>query len=241
MSMINFNRKRKYERKLMAALNQNQDFLVDNLRGEWEEIDKLIRRKEKIERIVELTKKSGMALGKAVLGLALVGGVLTMVMVAPKIFTLIGRSNKEGVKYKGFFSKSDLKNSMKYLKYKKYIKIIKKDNEKFEIYLEKKGKDKIIKESFHDLTIPQPIKWDGYWRIIIFDIPEKHKWAREGFREKLRQLNFYQLQESVFVIPYNCRKEIEFLCSIFNISDYVRFIKTNHLVFDDDIKDIFKV
>ncbi len=46
------------------------------------------------------------------------------------------------------------------------------------------------------------IKWDGYWRILIFDIPENQRRKRDVLRRKLSELNFYQLQKSVWLTPF---------------------------------------
>lgn len=233
--------KRKYENKILFRIDKNKTLLINNLENEWDSIQKSINRKEKIEKIIELTKKSGIVLCKTILQLAAIGGILTVVMVAPKIFAAFNDLSKTDKKYKGFFYKKDFNNSIKYLKNKKYIKVIKKDDGTFEIYLEKKGAQKALFESFNDLTIKKQEKWDNLWRIVIFDIPEKLKWGRDGFRGKLKQLNFYQIQESVFVFPYDCKKEVEFLCSIFNISDYVRFIEAKSIIHNSDIIDFYKL
>ena len=96
----------------------------------------------------------------------------------------------------------------------------------------KKGMKKALRNCFNDLRIPKPKKWDGFWRMVIFDIPHKLKWARDGFRHKLEDLGFYQFQKSVFVFPYPCREEVNFLVFVFCVSSYVRFLKTNQI--DDD-------
>lgn len=70
------------------------------------------------------------------------------------------------------------------------------------------GKERIAKYNVESLEIKKPKKWDGKWRLVIFDIPNKKKFARELFREKLKNLGFYQLQESVFIHPFPCRAEI---------------------------------
>lgn len=247
--MQNKKGKRKYEQKLITALalDGNRDFLINNFKMEWEEVQKDINRKERIEKIETLLKKSGVAIGKTVLGLALFGGVLTAVMVAPKIFVLFSSPNKYGKRYKIFLREQEFKRAMVNFKRCHYIKMLKKQNDNdengkvYEIYLEKKGEQRIIKESFNDLTIAKPANWDGIWRMVIFDIPDKHKWAREGLREKLRQLNFYQLQESVFVFPYDCQKEIIFICSVFNINDYVRYLEVKKIIFDEDLKNFYRI
>ena len=56
--------------------------------------------------------------------------------------------------------------------------------------------------------------------MVIFDIPEKKKKAREALRQKLKDLNMVKLQDSIWVTPYPCEDEIAFIKSIFNLSDY---------------------
>ncbi len=59
--------------------------------------------------------------------------------------------------------------------------------------------------------------WDGIWRLVIFDIPDDQKKAREALRQKIKEMGFYSLQKSVFITPYECENEIDFVCSIFDI------------------------
>lgn len=229
--------KRKYEKKLGFGINKNNKFLIAQLRNEWEEAQKMNRRQQRLEKFVRISKESGIILGKVVLTLLALGGALTIAAVAPNIFAAFGKSSK----HRSYFEKNNFRNSLKYLKSQKYIKIARKNRNECKIYLEKEGNKKLLRESFNDLKMSQSTKWDGYWRMIIFDIPDEHKWAREGFREKLKILGLYPLQESVFIYPYDCRREIEFLCSVFNISDFVRFIESKSLTPSEDIKSYFSL
>ena len=72
------------------------------------------------------------------------------------------------------------------------------------IVLTKNGQKKALEYQINELKIKKPDKWDGKWRIVIFDIPEKKKKAREVLRAKLKDLGFKELQKSVFVLPYEC-------------------------------------
>lgn len=45
-------------------------------------------------------------------------------------------------------------------------------------------------------------KWDGYFRVAVFDIEEKQRGDREFIRGKLKELGFAMLQESVWVSPF---------------------------------------
>ena len=65
--------------------------------------------------------------------------------------------------------------------------------------------------------------------MVIFDIPEQHKRARESLRLKLKNLNFYQLQKSVFVFPYHCKNEIEFIAEFFRIKKFITYIEAKVL------------
>ena len=74
------------------------------------------------------------------------------------------------------------------------------------------------------MSIKIPKQWDKKWRIVIFDIPEKLKKSREILRFQLKRLNFYELQKSVFVLPYSCKDEIEYIIEFYGIRRFVRFI-----------------
>ena len=64
-------------------------------------------------------------------------------------------------------------------------------------------------------------RWDGKWRIVMFDISELEKEKRNYLRRKLRELGFGMLQESVFITPHDIIKDFsEYLDSI-DLGKYV--------------------
>lgn len=65
------------------------------------------------------------------------------------------------------------------------------------------------------LQIKEPRKWDGKWRVVIFDIKEVSRNHRDAFRAKLKELGFRYLQRSVWLHPYDCRDELELLRDFF--------------------------
>jgi DNA-binding transcriptional regulator PaaX len=73
------------------------------------------------------------------------------------------------------------------------------------------------------MKIKEQGQWDGRWRIVFFDIPEKRRKARDALRDKLRDLGFYELQKSVFVHPFPCRDEIDFVVEFLKIRPFVRY------------------
>ena len=104
-----------------------------------------------------------------------------------------------------------------------YISWKEKSDGACEVVITKQGISHAKILDLENLIIEKPHKWDGKWRIVFFDIPEKERKARNALREKLRDLGFYELQKSVFVLPYGCQDEINFVVSIFNIKPYVQY------------------
>lgn len=91
-------------------------------------------------------------------------------------------------------------------------------NHQFYISLTSKGKQMAGIYQIDALKIPKPKQWDGKWRILLFDIPEKLRITREAFRGKLRELGFCPLQKSAWIHPYDCETEVELLKDFFGLS-----------------------
>ncbi len=86
------------------------------------------------------------------------------------------------------------------------------------------------------------VKWDGKWRILIFDIPQELHNKRNRLRTKLKFLGFYMLQKSVFTFPYPCEDELVGYCNNLNISDYVNIITAENLGhIESDVREFFKL
>lgn len=90
------------------------------------------------------------------------------------------------------------------------------------VVLSEKGKTRAITFHIDTIVIPKPEQWNGEWYAVFFDIPEHLKKARGALRHKLYDLGFYHWQKSVFVYPYPCRDQIDFVVEFFNIRRYVR-------------------
>lgn len=76
-----------------------------------------------------------------------------------------------------------------------------------------------------ELPINRIKKWDGMWRVVIFDIPETHKIVREVLREKLKFLGFMQIQKSVFVIPWPCKEAIRTLQNFYQSDKFIKYME----------------
>ncbi len=87
-----------------------------------------------------------------------------------------------------------------------------------------RGKRWILKYTLEDLEIGKPKEWDNKWRMVIYDVARHKAALRNIFRSTIRRLGFYNVQESVWIYPYACEKEINFLrdyCDMGNDVIYV--------------------
>jgi len=125
------------------------------------------------------------------------------------------------------------------LKKSRLVIVQEKEDGKFLVQLTERGKRKIREIQFMDLQITKPKKWDGVWRIVIFDIPNtKHK-GRNALRDKLKELGFYQLQKSIWVLPYPCEPEIEFIVELFELYPYVNLVEARRIKDDTKLRKYF--
>src|SRR3989344_2620599 len=110
-----------------------------------------------------------------------------------------------------------------------------------EMILTEKGRKRALKYKLDEIKIKRPAKWDGKWRIVIFDIPEKMKRAREVLREKLRELGFKELQKRVFIYPFERKDEIDFITEFFNLRFCIRLIRSDFITNEAELKLWFKL
>lgn len=82
-------------------------------------------------------------------------------------------------------------------------------------------------------------RWDGKWRIILFDIPEKKKHQRHYLRSVIKALGFKEFQKSVWIYPYKIPSFLTKLLAEESILPYTRFITTSSIDYDKDLKKLF--
>lgn len=112
-------------------------------------------------------------------------------------------------------NKSSLAQALKRLREKGLIDFI--SNDKLAYKLTDQGKQKAVWESI--VISDEP--WDGKWRLVIFDIPEKRRQARNLLRNSLKKWGFTPWQQSLWVTKKNCTKPLrEFIKSV-GIEDWV--------------------
>lgn len=148
--------------------------------------------------------------------IALAGtGVLTISLALPNFPQVLKlfKKNDADARYR-------IKRVILALKKKRFIKIYEKDNMDV-IEITEDGKKKILTYKIDEMKIRRPKKWDGRWRLVAFDIPERHKKARVALSYKLKQIGLYPFQKSVFLTPFDCSEEIDFIGEFFRVRKYI--------------------
>lgn len=163
---------------------------------------------------------------KGVLVLLGAGAVIGLALMFPGIGFLYKEINK--AKWEAAKKRGSLKSTIKRLEKQQLISWSEQNGET-KLILTDKGRKRVLQYKIDELKVKKPNKWDGWWRVIIFDIPEEEKVAREFFRNKLKDMEFYQLQKSVFVCPYECKDEVDFLSHTFEVAPYVHIIKAKEI------------
>ena len=95
------------------------------------------------------------------------------------------------------------------------------------IVLSDKGKKRALMYHIEQMGIKEPPRWDGKWRLVLFDIPERKRALRDALRIKLKYLGFKELQHSVHILPYPCKDEIDFLVEFFEARPWVYYLEAD--------------
>lgn len=105
------------------------------------------------------------------------------------------------------------------------------------------GTKALLRATYQSFRLkPQKKTWDGMWRVVLFDVPEEKKRARDALRKLLVRIGFYPLQKSTFATPVSCRKEVEDITTAFSLKGYIIYLETDNLgVQELTVKNFFNL
>lgn len=180
-------------------------------------------------------KKPKTEIAKDVLIWLATAGVVAVAATSPFFIVNLLRAFSRGRRYE----RKDLYNTFYYLRKRGYIDIYQ-ENKQMYISLTEDGRKKAGWFQINHLIIRKPRKWDHKWRIIIFDVEEKHRSKREAMRGLFKRLGLTALQKSAWVYPYECRDEIELLRDFFGLNENeLRYIVTDDMGGDKEVRKLF--
>lgn len=175
---------------------------------------------------------------KIILNTVFAVGVLSVALVAPNVLSVIKKlegtfKRKKNLKY-------SINNSFTRLREKGLIEIIEINGKKV-AHITKKGEDKLDFLDKHNFKLKIPKKWDGRWRVVIFDIKESRSRTRFLLRKTLSQIGFVRLQNSVWLYPYDCEDLISLLKADFKIGKDILYMIVEKLENDWHLRKAFNL
>lgn len=175
---------------------------------------------------------------KAILSTVFAVGGLGVAFMAPKMTKVLAEFEPGFMKKK--FGKYSFNRSLKRLKDTGLI-FFEKTNKGSFVRLTPKGEVKLRRLEISDFKLKKPKKWDGKWRLLVFDIKEERKNTRNKIRYTLKRIGFTWLQDSVWVYPYDCEDLILLLKADFKIGKDLLYIIADSIENDRPVRKIFNL
>lgn len=175
---------------------------------------------------------------KIILNTIFTAGILAVVAVAPNVLSVMKQlegsfRRKKNLKY-------SINDSFTRLREKGLIEIVE-INGKRVARITEKGENKLDFLEKYDFKLQIPKRWDGRWRIVIFDIKESRSKVRFLLRKTLSQIGFVRLQNSVWLYPYDCEDLISLLKADFKIGKDVLYMIVEKLENDWHLRKTFQL
>lgn len=170
----------------------------------------------------------------AIIGVVAVAGVIAVAAIAPNLTKLFGGSKY--LRQRLYQSRSRIA----YLIAQGYLVVEKEEGVK-RVRLTGKGEQFAALIQDGEVSPKKPRKWDGKWRLLIFDIPERRKKIRGQVRSTLIMLGFMRLQDSVWVYPYDCEDYMIILKADLKIGKEVLYIIADQIEYDKPLRRHFNL
>lgn len=137
------------------------------------------------------------------------------------------------------YSKKQIRSAVNSIKNQKLIEYIADKDGKTTVKITIKGEVRLRTFAIDLIKIKKHKKWDGRWRLVMYDFPIRFKKARNAFRWKLKDLGFFQFQKSAWIYPYLCEDEIIFIADFFGVGKHVEILTVESILRDDKLKKYF--
>ena len=183
-----------------------------------------------------IQNRKRMAVQTAVLRTVYAAGIISAIVLAPKLSRILpspdgGRKSRGALYARIGAAQSALRQKG----------LLTKDSGE-RLRLTEKGAAHIERILMREYAIPAPVRWDGKWRILMFDIGEKRRRVRTRLRILLQGVGFVRLQNSVWVYPYPCDEFIALVrASLASGVGELRQITADALESDRTLREHFRL
>jgi DNA-binding transcriptional regulator PaaX len=84
-----------------------------------------------------------------------------------------------------------------------------------------KGIHRLQRAQLDTVIIPHSAAWDGYWRMVTYDVPRAQSTKRRLFTDQLKRLGFVMVRESVWFHKEPCFNAVLEIAKYCNIQRYI--------------------
>lgn len=174
--------------------------------------------------------------GMIILGVVGMAGLLALTLAVPNAVQLLRFLKRNDRRYK---THTYVNKTIKKLHQRGLISIFEKNGKEM-IRLTEKGQRELLRYTLKKKSLKKQ-KWDKKWRLLVFDIEEKRRFARDRARKDLLSFGFVRLQDSVWVYPHECDEAVALLKAQYKIGKEMLYIVTEYLDEDEVLKKRFGV
>lgn len=170
------------------------------------------------------------------LGIIVIAGVIPLLAVAPGLGLVLKRIGFE----KRLRDTRYVPNILYRLERKGFIRFEGKDDHRH-VCITAQGRERFYARRTMLLHRPRKRAWDGYWRIVMFDIPQSQRRERDILRRELKTVGFKKLQGSVWISPDECEEYIKLLKADRRIGKRLVYLKTKDIEYSAALKKFFEI
>jgi DNA-binding transcriptional regulator PaaX len=169
-------------------------------------------------------------INRAIVGTLAVAGSLALAVLAPNVLGALGKLGLTPQR------KQSVQRSLSRLIRRGYVVLVE-EGGKRRARLTPKGERFAALLGEGALMPKKPARWDGKWRMLIFDISSRR--LRDHTRMTLRSLGLHRLQDSVWVYPYDCEDLITIFKTDFRLGKNLLYIVADAVEYDTPLRRHF--
>lgn len=219
------------KRRLRLAKRKHNAYRSPYAKIDWEKAGTLFQRPS-----VHRSKNSLIPATREVLHVLAAVGAIGLTFALPGAGAAVGAIALGNTSYSRWGTRKILDQLAK----QKYVTVREK-GDITTVVITKRGMQRALTYQLDSMTVIKQKRWDRKWRVVIFDVPEKYKGVRDMLRMRMRQMGLFLLQESVYVSPYPCFDEVEFLRELFGIAFSVRYLLVQKVEDDQFLREHFEI
>lgn len=186
-------------------------------------------------------------LSEIALGVVAVAGIGLLAIVAPNVLQLLNKTPLGRKSYRNFATKKreqqkKIIRTFYYLRSRGYIELVPQAGD-YIVKITRKGRERVVRMNLQTVKVPVEKNWDGRWWAVMADIPTKiYRNRADLLRQKIKDMQFYRLQKTVWMFPFDPRDQIDFISRYYGIDRYITVMEVCGLDQDDEkrLRDFFK-